>query len=637
MASLLGTGISALLSTQRALATTSQNISNVNTEGYSRQRVEFQPRTPQAFGGGFIGAGVNVGDVSRIYDSFLTDQIRSSTSGFTQLDSYLTLSTQVDNLLGDPNINLMVGVQSFFNATQDVADDPASIPARQVLLSEGESLVNRFQYIDQRLTDIGDVMNRDIRGVVGDINSLSQSIADVNRKIADARTLSSGEPNDILDQRDLLLKQLSEKTSITVLDQSDGTVNVFIGNGQAVVAGVESRDLSILNNEFDISRLEVGYSLGTSSVNITGQVSGGELGGLLQFRNEVLDEAKDSLGYLAVGLSNSFNQQHRDGMDLKGVLGGDFFKPIDTTTPSVLSSTSNTGSPAAQIDVDIANINAYTQSDYALDRTASGYSLTRLSDNTVFSLSTFPGGSETVDNLTLSLSSGALAVGDSFLIRPLRTAASDIGLAITDPAAIAAASPVRTQANLANTGNATIDPGAINNIAQFDGDSYAVNFTSTTTYEVRDSLNNLETSGTYTSGNPISFNGITIAVSGVPASGDNFTVVPNSGGIGDNRNALNLSSLQNNNTLLSNTAKYSDVYSQLIVDVGSKTMRTEVNRDTQESLLQQTVAARDSKSAVNLDEEASDLLRFQQQYQAATQIISTADSLFQSLLGVLRR
>jgi len=637
MASLLGTGISALLSTQRALATTSQNISNVNTEGYSRQRVEFQPRTPQAFGGGFIGAGVNVGDVSRIYDSFLTDQIRSSTSGFTQLDSYLKLSTQVDNLLGDPNVNLMTGVQSFFNATQDVADDPASIPARQVLLSEGESLVNRFQYIDQRLTDIGDVMNRDIRGVVGDINSLSQSIADVNRKIAEARTLSSGEPNDILDQRDLLLKQLSEKTSITVLDQSDGTVNVFIGNGQAVVAGVESRDLTILNNEFDISRLEVGYSLGTNSVNITSQVSGGELGGLLQFRNEVLDEAKDSLGYLAVGLSNSFNQQHRDGMDLKGVLGGDFFKPIDTTTPSVLSSTSNTGSPAAQVDVDIANINAYTQSDYALDRTASGYSLTRLSDNTVFSLSTFPGGSETVDNLTLSLSSGALAVGDSFLIRPLRTAASDIGLAITDPAAIAAASPVRTQANLANTGNATIDPGAINNIAQFDGDSYAVNFTSTTTYEVRDSLNNLETSGTYTSGNPISFNGITIAVSGVPASGDNFTVVPNSGGIGDNRNALNLSSLQNNNTLLSNTAKYSDVYSQLIVDVGSKTMRTEVNRDTQESLLQQTVAARDSKSAVNLDEEASDLLRFQQQYQAATQIISTADTLFQSLLSVLRR
>ena len=634
---ILGTAISGLLSSQKAMSTASHNIANVNTEGYTRQRVNLATQDPFPYGSSFIGTGVKIDSVERIYDQFLVDQVRSGTSSFNQLSQFYSLFSQIDNLLADPQAGLMPGLQSFFDAVQDVSNDPTSASARQVMISQGQSLSDRFQYLDQRVVDIDRSVSSDIKNVVDDINSLTSSIANVNKKIGELRSQGSGEPNDILDQRDVLLNLLAEKIGVTTVFQDDGSVNVFVGNGQAVVAGYESRNLSIIQNEYDPSRINIGYDLGSTVVDTTTQLAGGHLGGLLQYRNDVSDSIRNTLGMLAVGFTETFNQQHRQGMDLNGSLGEDFFSGLSSITPEVLGSRNNTGVPPAEIAATIVDVNALTESDYTIRRNGAVYTLTNESDNSTTTFALFPGTSETVDGITFTLNGGAIADGDRFLVRPVKNGAADMSLAISDPAKIAAASPIRTSSSLNNTGTAEINPGNITDISLFDGDTYTLTLTSATNYEVRDSGNNLETAGIYTSGSTITFNGIEVAVSGNVQSGDAFTVEANTNGIGDNRNSLNLMSLQVNNTLKNNTVSYQSLYSQLVVDTGTRTRQAEINSEAQESLLNQSISARESKSGVNLDEEAADLIRYQQLYQAAAQAISIADSTFQSLIDILRR
>lgn len=634
---LFGTGVSALLTSQRALATTSQNISNVNTEGYNRQRVNLTATDPQAFGGGYIGTGVQISSIERLYDKFLTEQVRNNTSSFNQFDKLYSLASQVDDLLADPQLSISGGLNEFFNSLQQVADDPASTANRQVLLGTAQTLSEKFQFLDQRLDDLRKSINTDLTTQVTDLNSISKNIAELNRSISDIRAVGNGEPNDLLDQRDLYLKKLSEIVNVNVVEQDDGLINVFIGTGQPLVTGFESRELVVQQDPFDAQNVFIGIELSAGTVDVTQQLSGGIIGGLLQARDEAVNQAQDAIGYLAVGLSSTFNAQHRQGMDLTGSLGGDFFTPIAATTAQVLPNMGNTGIPTADITVAVTDVNNSPISSYRLDRAGATYTLTRLSDNTAFTLATFPGASEQVDGIRLTLNSGTIADGDSFMIHPFRNAAEDFSVAITNTDKIAAAGPVRTSASISNIGAGSISDGKISNFALYDGDTYTLTFTNSTTYEVRDSASNLEVAGAYTSGSTITFNGIDIAISGSPSTGDSFTIEPNTNGSGDNRNALNLIGLKDSKLLSSNTNTFSESYGQLVVGVGTRTRQSEISRNAQENMLEQSVAARESKSGVNLDEEAADLLFYQQMYQAATRIIATADSTFQSLIDIMRR
>ncbi len=768
----LGTGVSGLLSLQRALAVTSQNIANVNTEGYSRQEIEFSARKPQADSGGFIGSGVFVNSVERVYDDFITRQIRTNNSGFNQARQFNALAAQVDSLLADPQAGLMPSLQGFFNAVQGVADDPSSSAARQVMISEAQSLESRFKYLDQRLGALSENVNISVSNAVSEINSLTAAIANVNRDIGIAKTTGSGEPNDLLDQRDLLISRLSEYVSVTTVPQDDGDINVFIGNGQVVVAGTESRQLSAIPNSFDPTRTEVGYVSNNNVVMISEQLSGGILGGTVEFRNQILDQARNALGRIAIGLTSAFNALHASGIDMNGRQGGDFFSPIDTSTVTpvaqVYANTRNTGLPAAQISVTIGDAGLLTTSDYRLERNGDAYSLIRLSDNATTVLTNFPSGSGTVDGLTLSLDSGSMADGDSFLIRPTRNGARNFAVAVKDPNGIAAAGLVRAQPDLANTSDAAIssvrvaDPGAYtpdnyslyavkstpasadgasnglisdaggtDNALQYqlivngtvvytqnEGDallsgldalagvinddiaatgvrayvdntantlyfanepptaapvtvterlmdsngaplaldaadsvtgyfgsalnggspSNTLNFSGQAdSYIALDGSGNTVASGAYSENSAIVIDTLEFAISGSPASGDLFTLTPNTNGVGDNRNALMLAGLQTSKLLDEGRATFEAAYGRFVVDVGTKTRQSEVNRDAQEGLLNQAVAAREEKSGVNLDEEAANLLRFQQAYTAAAQIISTADSMFQTLMDVVRR
>lgn len=642
MADLLGTAVSGLLAYQRALNTVSHNITNVNTPGYSRQRVELSSASPQYIGGNYVGSGVDVQNVRRVYDEFLGAQVRGTTSMASQHDATYELAVQIDNMLADPAAGLSPALQSFFDAVQDLASDPTSTPARQVVLSEGESLVARFNDLFSRLDDLRTGVNTRLTSQVRDINSLAQAIADVNNDIINAPTGPNGQVSgDLLDRRDQLLNELSEMVSLSTVKQDDGSVNVFIGNGQSLVVGIRAQTLSTVSDPYDPSRNQVAYvDASGNSTNITSQLNGGKLGGTLEFRDRVLDPAMNALGRVAIGLSETFNDQHKLGQDLNGNIGGDFFS---LAGGEVLPHAGNTGT--GFVNTSVTDLSQLTTSNYRISRSGTDYTLTRLSDGQTTDLDAagFPGGAVTVDGLQFSLGSGAIADGDRFLIRPTRTGAQGIGMAIDHTNEIAAAAPMRTSSASANTGTGAVSAGTVNGPAPVSGslrNTVTITFDSPpTTFDVYDVTSGtaLATNVSYTSGADITYNGWTLQIKGTPAAGDVFTVESNVGGNGDNRNAVLLAGVHEKGSLDSGRTTLVDAYGGMVGDVGTRTRQAELAGKAQNLLKDQAVAAREAVSGVNLDEEAANLVRYQQAYQAAAQAISVANTLFQSVLSAIGR
>lgn len=648
---MLGIGTSALAAFQNALRTTSHNISNSATPGYSRQRVNLGTNPPQFLGNGYVGSGVKTLSVERVVDQFLTTQLRDTTSNFHGVDAFHNLASQVDNLLADPQAGLTPALQNFFNSVQGVADDPASGPARQVLLGDAQALVTRFQTLQDRLENLGTNSDILLRDYVDQINSLGQAIADVNLDIANG--IQNGGnvlPNDLLDQRDELVRELAEMIDVTTVEQEDGMLNVFIGSGQSLVLGQFNNDIIVTPGQFDPEELDVAIQQpGLAPVVITEQLTGGKLGGSLDFRDRVLKPAENALGRVAIGLTETFNAQHRLGVDLNGALGGDFF---NIGTPNAFAHSDNTG--AGTVSASIANAGNLTTSDYILESVDGGnlYSLTRLSDNQVFNIDTLGASpfNYQVDGFQLTINAGA-AAGDLFEIQPTNFGAETISLAISDPARVAAATPIRTLASFGNLGDGEISQGSVSNVASLplslNGGDITLTFDpnalgagipgfnvtggpgGTLAYDPATEGNGKE----FTLGAP--FDGITFEVSGAPTAGDTFTVTDNLSGISDNRNALALANLQTTNTLAGNNT-YQSAYGELVADVGSQTRQAQITVDAQSVLLDQATAARESVSGVNLDEEAANLVRYQQAYQAAAQMISVANSLFDSILLATR-
>ncbi len=630
-ADLFGIGVSGLLASRRALSTVGHNIANVNTEGYSRQRVDLDTRAPRREGVYFVGSGVEIANVRRLFDGFVTGQLRAASANVGQTRILYQFASQVDNLLADPQVGLAAPLQDFFAGVQRVAEDPSSSAARQVLLSAGQSLAGRFRTLDARLAELDTGVNEGLASAVAEVNAFASAIAEVNESIS---LVQGGSPNDLLDRRDQLVRQLAERVAVRVTEQSDGSITVAVGNGQTLVTGPRADQLRIMDDAFDLTRKQVGQVLPNGNVvPISDLLSGGTIGGLLAFRSQVLDPARNGLGRVAVGLAETFNAQHRLGMDLNGGLGGNFFVDLPAASPAVLAQVQNTGT--GQVTATVTDVSAVTTSDYRLDRNGATYTLTRLSDGSVTTLATFPGAAETIDGITLTLASGALASGDSFLIRPTRAGAGDFAMLVNDTRAVAAAAPIRTAARLANTGTGSINEGRVNsppppnaNLLQ----SVTLTFTSATTFDVSGTGTGNPTGLAYVAGAPITFNGWTVEVSGAPVVGDTFDVVSNAGGVGDNRNALALGGLQSTPTLNAGSMTYGDGYGAVVTEVGTRTRQTEIEHSTQEALLDQATAARDSVSGVNLDEEAADLLRFQQVYQASARVVAIADEVFQTLL-----
>jgi flagellar hook-associated protein 1 FlgK len=324
--SILSTGISALTTYQRALATVGHNVANADTEGYSRQVTVFTTRAPSYSGGGWMGSGVEAATVQRRYDGFLADQVRTSLTGSGEADVYQAYASQLDNLYADPEMGLDPVLQRYFEAWNGVANDPSSIPARQVLLAEAGALTDRFHFLARRGAEIAQGVNRDIEGAITDVNTLARGIAELNETIVQAGGLSgNAPPNDLLDQRDQLVNQLASLVRVTYYAQDDGALNVFVGNGQSLVVGSTAASLSVAIDPADATRRVIRFGTDAASPDISSQLSGGALGGLLRVRSEVIDPNKQRLDDLAAGLASAVNARHAAGTDLDGNPGGAFF------------------------------------------------------------------------------------------------------------------------------------------------------------------------------------------------------------------------------------------------------------------------------------------------------------------------
>ncbi|HNQ58228.1 MAG: flagellar hook-associated protein FlgK [Rhodocyclaceae bacterium] len=637
--SVFNIGVSGLAAAQAGLLTTGHNISNASTPGFNRQQIVQSTNTPQFTGAGYFGQGTNVTTVQRVYNQFLASQTLSAQTRLSELNAYADQIRQVDGLLADPSAGLSTALNDFFRGVHEVAANPASIPARQSMLSMAQALVGRFQSVDGRLNEIRDGVDTQLASTVADINSYTTQIAALNQRIILAQAAGPGQPaNDLLDQRDQLIAQLNQQVRVTTLTESDGSLSVFVGNGQAVVVGAQSYGLATMQSGEDASRMTVGITLasGGTAALPEAMLTGGTLGGLLAFRRESLDTAQNALGRIALGLAETFNAQHRLGQDLTGALGGNFFT---APAPQVITPNNPPNGGTAAIGVAVASAANLTTSDYRLTANGGGnYTLVRLSDSTtVFSATALP---QTVDGLTISLASGAANAGDSFLIQPTRAAAHDIAVALTDARSIAAAAPIRTAASNGNSGTGAISAGSVNAPPPVNA-----NLTQTVTITFNNPPTTFDVAGTgtgnpagvaYTAGGSISYNGWTVQIGGTPAAGDVFTISANSAGVADNRNALLLAGLQTGKTLAGGTASYQSAYAQIVSDVGNKTREIQVTATAQESVVKQAEEAQQSLSGVNLDEEAANLLRYQQAYQASGKMIEIADKLFNTLLELGR-
>ena len=556
MANTLGIGTTALSALQRAISTTGQNIANVNTDGYSRQSVTFSARPAQDIGVGFLGSGVQVTSIDRAYSQFMANDVQQRTASSGYYSLYANAAERVDSMLGDPSTSITQAMDSFFASAEAVANSPTSLPERQVMLSNAETLVQRFDYIVGRVDDVTKEMNSQIAGAVSEINQLAGGIATLNEEIAKVSGRTGGLPNDLLDQRDALIVQLSSLVDTKTLAQDDGSLNVFIGRGQPLVTGSVAETMATQTDpDLGSTSIVTLSAFVAGSSDVSDFLTGGKLGAALTVTDEVVNPTRRELNLLAVGFAETVNAIQEGGDDLQGVNGTALFTETEgvvKTAPSVDDSTANSGNAAVTFTVTDAKL--LTGDSYRVDYTATGVNLRNLTTDAVTTLGASPA---TVDGVqityTAQVATGGAGAnqGDAFIVDPLFQASSLFAVKIDDPAKIAAAS--------------------------------------------------------------------------------------NNGAAGNNSNMLAMIELRDQSLLKGSTATYGDVYNNLLSDVAVRTQRAQSSAETETALLGSALDRQSSLQGVNLDEEAANLVRYQQAYQAAAQIVAVANEVFDTLLRATSR
>jgi flagellar hook-associated protein 1 len=622
-------GTSALLAFQRAMATASNNVANASTPGYTRQRVEFSSRIGQGAGFGFLGAGVQITGINRMINTFLTPRLDSSASELGRMGVMASMAGRVDRVVSEAGTSLSRPLSDFFDSVQAVASEPTSAAARQSMLDGGHNLIDRFRTQYNQISDLDREVGQRIADTVGEVNRLAESIARLNNEIIRARGEFNQPPNGLLDQRDQAVRELSAKIGVTSFEADDGALNVQTISGASLVLGKTFQRLEVSRDAFRLDRqqLSVTSALGPLRLGTTGL--GGELAGLFTFRREVVDPALGQLGRMALGVTEAFNAQHRAGVDFNGAMGGDFFQPV---APTVLPATTNAGT--ANFSGRVNNVAALSGQDIILRYDGSNWQARLASTGASLPMT----GSGTaadpflVEGVALELS-GTPAAGDDILVRTTSDAPRLMAMAFTDPSRIAAALPVRGSAQLGNTGTGTLgqirvtDPSNPNLQAPV-----TIQFTAPGVYSI-----NGAGAFPYTPGSTISVNGWEVQLDGSPATGDQFVFGPTPPRSSDNGNARQLAVIGRNGLFDGGRQSINAALSEMTSAFGGIARQANYALTAQQSIDAQLQAERDAMSGVNLDEEAANLLRFQQSYQAAAQIISLASAAFDALLTAVRR
>ena len=626
MSNLLATGSSALIAFQRALSTVGHNVANINTPGYSRQRVELEARDATYFGYGYQGNGVQIVDVRRMADSLATSRLLDSGGELARLQQLSTLSSRLDQLFSEKATGISAPWSSFFDSVNALSSNAAGSADRESVLAQANALVTRFRQIDQHLDGLDIEVNAGLTAATDEVNRLAKEIAQLNGQIGG----SSSPSGDLLDRRDQLISELVAFTGGNAATQDGGLVNVFSAGGQPLVVGATASTLVTVPDPYRPERLQVALETNGQRVTLDKRALGGQIGGLVEFRTTVLDPAMAELGRIATSLAQTFNEGHRAGMDQYGQMGADFFT---LPAPRLSSNANNTGNASLTTSVgSVAGLNAqnvllrFDGAAWVATHPDTGASIPMTGTGTAAD-------PLVVNGIEVVLASGTPAANDRFLLQPTAGAAGNLGVAITDPGRIAAATPVKATTDLANTGSGKLSGLKVTDAANASLLAPAdIEFIDATQYTIN---------GTgpfaYTPGQTIAYNGWSVVLDGAPAAGDTFSVGPTGANSSDNGNAKLLSNLDDARVLNGGTLTLNGAIGGLTTQVGSAARQADYSAQAQQVIHDQAQAARDAVSGVNLDEEAADLMRLQQAYQAASQIIATADTLFQSLLAATRR
>jgi flagellar hook-associated protein 1 FlgK len=643
---ILNIGSQALQANSVALQTAGNNIANVNTPGYSRQKVILTTVPGQYSGGGYIGKGVSVQTIQRNFDAFLT---RQATLASTTQAADVTRSdylTQLGEIFQGGTTGLGASVNDMLNALSDVASAPTDLTARTVVMTRVDETARRMRAASQSLDDLQSGISQSLGEKVTSINTLAQNIADVNGQIA--RAQGGGQPpNDLLDKRDQLIRDLNQYVQTTSIAADDGTVGVFIGGSQALVLGTEVAPVALvpddfgdpLKNKLAITRNGVAVSLDENSLG------GGQVSGLLRFQNNDLAEGRNLLGRLTLAVTTSMNDQHKLGLDLDGKVGGNLFTPTDLSTSSNIYQVVGQSS-AASLSMAISDVTQFAASDYELTFTSTNISIKRASDGLV---RTFPVGDIDIDGLKITVNGSATA-GDRFLLKPFSTSASNIAREFSTPRALAVANPIAAKLSPTNTGSLalgslnakTVASTALSPIGNYNVKFSVNSTTGATTYDILDSVGTsvLAAPIAYVSGEKIDYipggtnPGFSMILTGKPANNDTVTIGQNAYASLSGGNATAMMELRDKPMF--DGAALTDGYAGLISQIGIRAQSAGYSAQVSTNIAVNAEKSRTGVSGVNLDEEAAKLLQYQQAYQASAKMIQIAQNIFDTLIQGMR-
>jgi flagellar hook-associated protein 1 FlgK len=660
MAGLLTLGARAMFANQAALQTVGQNIANANTPGYSRQSVVLTTSPGQYTGAGFFGKGVDVQTVVRSHNDFLTKEAANAKSTATADSTRADQLTRLEKIFPPGTDGLGYAASQFLNSLVDVTSHPSDPSARQVALGRANEMAVRFSNAGQQLDDMQAGIVSDLKAETTVVNQLAQQIAQVNDQIS--KTRGSGHtPNDLLDKRDQLISQLGEHIAVTTLPADDDTVGVFIGGGQRLVLGNQASTLQVSADAYDPQRAVLSLNEGSITRQLDESVlTGGSMAALLGFQNKDLQDAKNLLGQLAASLGTRVNDQNALGLDLSNPPGKG--APIfNVAAPRVLPAATNQRNPDGSftngVQASIVDASQLQASSYKLTSSTPGaYQLTRLSDGLVRTVND----GDTVDGFKLTFAPSAPAAGESYLLEPVGAAASQMRRVLDNPNGIAAASPLTADASVNNTGTLTVDSlYAVNQ--NFD----ATKAPMTVDFGAPDPANPANVqytltladgtvlNGVWSAGQPIGNQpaagidlGFELRTNGVPRAGDKLSINPTVYTATNNGNAKAFLNIQTEGLVgrqllpdgsVTPGSTVNDAYAAAISDIGARVQSANYLSGVSTSVASDAETSRSGQAGVNLDEEASRLMQYQQAYQAAAKVMQTAQTLFDELMQLAQR
>lgn len=632
MSSLLNIGSRSLTAAQGALTTVGHNIANANTFGYSRQEAVLATAGGMFTGAGFFGRGVDLVSVRRHYDQFLTTAVRSNAAQAAADGARAGALGELDSVFSEAELGIGAGVDSVFAGASDLANRPGDTTARQSFIARVGQLAQRVTGVGNQLNDLERLAEGRLTHDANQVNTRLTEIRSLNNAIAEAQA-SGQPPNDLLDQRDVALQALNGLMAVSTVTAPDGTVSLFTSSGAALLVGNQQARLKAMPDPADATRLGLQLNVGPVAQWLDqSALGGGSLAGVLRFRDDDLAGARNQVGRLALVIADRFNSQQALGVDAAGAPGSALFA---VASPTVQAHSANTS--AAAVTASVADSSLLKASDYRVDWTGSAYTVTRLSDGQASSAAVFPA---TVDGLTFA-ASGAAATGDSWLVRPFAAAASGLAARPLAPSQLATGYAATVEAAAANTGAAVATRFQVSRQTADSSLPVSITFNNPpTTFNVTGLASGNLTNVPYTPGQripaaPADYNGWTLVLDGAAAAGDSFAVKPTSAPGADNRNALAMGALAD--LRLVDGATLNESYAALLGDTGAR-VQSARDASTVSSRLQSEASSRQQNVAgVNLDEEAANLLRYQQAYQASAKIIQASQVLFDALLSAAGR